>query len=159
MQKILYLLRNRLVKLQIETSEAGNEYAHDKLSKVKCRGQELRFKLVKRIFEVLWDLYLLKSSILVTRTPLITLKSLLCNRLDLAFINALKHNLVNGVTEVNEALIGALVSDLKFRVRNLQVHRITNRLFFRLNFQQVTMTLQYLFRSAKSIILKVNGVR
>lgn len=73
---ILNLLIAQKIKLQTEVRKAGRNKSPDKLNSVKNWGVQFRFKLLKSIHEALWITYLLKTSIVVTRTPLTTLRSL-----------------------------------------------------------------------------------
>jgi len=119
MQSILYLLRGQVIKLQIEIRKAESKKSPDKLSSVKNWGL-LRFKLLKSICEALWGICLLKTSILVTKTPLTTLKSLSHNYFDPALMCNLKSRILKGIHEIQEALVGALASNLKLKLKKLK---------------------------------------
>ena len=73
---ILNLLGVQEIKLQTEVRKAERNKSPDKLSSVKNWGVQFRLKLLKSIHEALWIMWLLKTSIVVTRTPLTTLRSL-----------------------------------------------------------------------------------
>jgi hypothetical protein len=107
---ILNFLRAQKIKLQTEARKAESQKSPNKLNSVKKWGIQFRFKLLKSIHEALWVMHLLKTSILVTRTPFTTLKSLSRSYFNFnpASISNLKERTFRTINEIREALVGNL---------------------------------------------------
>jgi len=110
---ILDLLRIQGVRMQTKMREAERKKFSDKLSLVKNWSIQLRFRLLRCIYEALWGMHLLKTSVMITKTPLTTLKSLFRSYFNFSpvLISNLKERTFRTSNEIREAL-----------VRNLQLH-------------------------------------
>jgi len=73
-KNILYLLKAQETTLNAKIRKAANEGPLDKSAVVEIYRIKVCGKILRTVSDVLWMLHLLKISIVVTRTPLTTLK-------------------------------------------------------------------------------------
>jgi hypothetical protein len=73
-KSILYLLKTQETTLNAKIRKKANKDHSDSYAVIEIHGMKLCGKILRSVCNVLWMLHLLKISILVTKTPLTTLK-------------------------------------------------------------------------------------
>jgi len=71
---ILHLLRVQETRLDAKIRRTENNGSADKLMTLEVFGMKLFSKILKGVSNALWITHLLKTSIMIVRTPLTTLK-------------------------------------------------------------------------------------
>jgi hypothetical protein len=71
---IMTLLKAQETALNVKIREMSKEESSDELGATKVFAMSLRGNILKSVCTTLWMMHLLKTSILVTKTPLTTLK-------------------------------------------------------------------------------------
>jgi hypothetical protein len=71
---IITLLKAQETALNVKIREMNKEKSSDELGATKVFAMSLRGNILKSVCVALWMMHLLKTSILVTKTPLTTLK-------------------------------------------------------------------------------------
>jgi hypothetical protein len=66
----------------------------------KSKLEILTYKLLKTVCDVVWDMHLLKTSIIVTKTPWTTLKSLSHKYIDPLLVTQLRERMFKPVKEL-----------------------------------------------------------
>jgi len=73
---VIGLLKTKEARLKVKIMNAVNKKPSSELVVVKIFGLKLCNAILKNVCNTLWMIRLLKTSIVVTKTPLITLKCL-----------------------------------------------------------------------------------
>ena len=73
---IITILKIKETKLNTKIIETKMKKPSNELMNMKVFGMKLYNKILKSVCNTLWMMHLLKTSILITKTPLTTLKSM-----------------------------------------------------------------------------------